>query len=91
MHDEFSATIEPDGDWYVAYCPEVPGANVHGRSRDEARTSLPHAVALILSDPTPHDPSSDSDGRRTPVIARTKRSQRDVSATSFRRPAAVSR
>jgi hypothetical protein len=27
MHNEFTAIIERDGDWYVAYCPEIPGAN----------------------------------------------------------------
>ncbi len=32
----------------VAYCPEVPGANGQGRSKDEARKSLAEAIALIL-------------------------------------------
>ncbi|HXJ91719.1 MAG TPA: type II toxin-antitoxin system HicB family antitoxin [Terriglobia bacterium] len=50
MHNEFTAIIERDGDWYVAYCPEVPGANGQGRSRDEARASLAEAIALILED-----------------------------------------
>lgn len=50
MHNEFTAIIERDGDWYVAYCPEVPGANGQGRSRDEARASLADAIALILED-----------------------------------------
>jgi hypothetical protein len=27
MHNEFTAVIQRDGAWYVAYCPEVPGAN----------------------------------------------------------------
>ena len=26
MHNEFTAIIELDGDWYIAYCPEIPGA-----------------------------------------------------------------
>ncbi len=50
MHNEFTAVIERDGDWFVAYCPEIPGANGQGRSEDEARESLAQAIALILED-----------------------------------------
>jgi len=34
MHGEFTTIYERDGDWYVAYCPEVPGANGQGRSKE---------------------------------------------------------
>ena len=27
MHNEFTAVIEQDGEWYIGYCPEIPGAN----------------------------------------------------------------
>ena len=50
MHNEFTAVIERDEDWYVAYCPEVPGANGQGRTKDEAKESLAEAIALILED-----------------------------------------
>ena len=50
MKREFTAIIEQDGDWYIAYCPEIPGANGQGRTRDEARTSLAEAISLILED-----------------------------------------
>lgn len=50
MHNEFTAIIETDGDWYVAYCPEIPGANGQGRSKEEARENLAEAIALILED-----------------------------------------
>ena len=50
MHNEFTAVIERDGDWYVAYCPEVPGANGQGRTKEEAKESLADAIALILED-----------------------------------------
>ena len=50
MHNEFTAIIEQDGDWYIAYCPEIPGANGQGRTKEEARTSLADAIALILED-----------------------------------------
>ena len=50
MHNEFTAVFERDGDWVIAYCPEIPGANGQGRTKDEARTSLAAAIALILED-----------------------------------------
>ena len=50
MHNEFTAVFERDGDWYIAYSPEIPGANGQGRSKDEARQSLAEAIALILED-----------------------------------------
>jgi predicted RNase H-like HicB family nuclease len=50
MHNEFTAIIERDGEWYIAYCPEVPGANGQGRTKEEARASLAAAIALILED-----------------------------------------
>jgi predicted RNase H-like HicB family nuclease len=50
MRNEFTAIIERDEDRYVAYCPEIPGANGQGRTKDEARTSLADAIALILED-----------------------------------------
>jgi predicted RNase H-like HicB family nuclease len=50
MHNEFTAILERDNDWYIAYCPEIPGANGQGRTREEARASLSEAIALILED-----------------------------------------
>ena len=50
MHNEFTAIIECDGKWYVAYCPEIPGANGQGQTKEEARASLADAIALILED-----------------------------------------
>ncbi len=50
MHNEFTAVIERDGDWFIAYCPEIPGANGQGRSLEEARQNLSEAIALILED-----------------------------------------
>jgi predicted RNase H-like HicB family nuclease len=48
--NEFTAIFERDGDWYIAYCPEIPGANGQGKTKDEARESLAAAIALILED-----------------------------------------
>lgn len=50
MHNEFTAVFERDGDWVIAYCLEIPGANGQGRTKDEARDSLAQAIALILED-----------------------------------------
>ena len=50
MTNEFTAIIERDGEWYIAYCPEIPGANGQGKTKDEARENLAEAIALILED-----------------------------------------
>ena len=50
MSNTFAAIVERDGDWYVAYCPEVPGANGQGRSKEDARSSLADAIDLIFRD-----------------------------------------
>jgi predicted RNase H-like HicB family nuclease len=50
MKNEFTAIIERDGEWYVAYCPEIPGANGQGRTKDEVRENLADAIELILTD-----------------------------------------
>ena len=50
MRNEFTAVFERDGAWYVAYCPEIPGANGQGRTKNEARRSLLDAIALVLKD-----------------------------------------
>ena len=49
MRNEFTAIIERDGDWFIAYCPEIPGANGQGRrTKQEARERLAGPIALIL-------------------------------------------
>jgi predicted RNase H-like HicB family nuclease len=50
MPNEFTAIIERDGKWYVAYCAEIPGANGQGRTKEEARQNLADAIRLILAD-----------------------------------------
>jgi predicted RNase H-like HicB family nuclease len=50
MHNEFTAVIERDEGWYIAYCPEIPGANGQGRTVEECRQNLAEAIALILED-----------------------------------------
>jgi predicted RNase H-like HicB family nuclease len=50
MQNEFTAIIERDGEWYIAYCPEIPGANGQGKTKEQARENLAEAVTLILED-----------------------------------------
>jgi predicted RNase H-like HicB family nuclease len=47
---DFSAIIEKDGGWYIAYCPEIPGANGQGRSIEKCKQNLAAAITLILED-----------------------------------------
>jgi predicted RNase H-like HicB family nuclease len=48
MRNEFTAIVERDGPWYVAYCAEVPGANGQGKSQEECLDNLREAIKLIL-------------------------------------------
>jgi predicted RNase H-like HicB family nuclease len=48
MHNEFTAIVEQDGPWHIAYCAEVPGANGQGKSREECLANLREAIVLIL-------------------------------------------
>ncbi len=50
MRNEFTAIVEQDEGWFIAYSPEVPGANGQGRTKDEALKSLAAAIELILED-----------------------------------------
>ena len=50
MRNEFTAVIEQDGGWFVAWSPEIPGANGQGRTVEECRASLSEAIRLILED-----------------------------------------
>jgi predicted RNase H-like HicB family nuclease len=50
MRHEFTAIIERDEKWFVGFCPEVPGANGQGLTREECLQNLAEAVSLILED-----------------------------------------
>ena len=50
MHNEFTAVIERDGEWFVGWSPEIPGANGQGYTIEECRQSLSEAIQLILED-----------------------------------------
>ncbi len=48
MRNEFTAIVEQDGPWYIAYCAEVPGANGQGSTREECLQNLREAIKLVL-------------------------------------------
>jgi predicted RNase H-like HicB family nuclease len=48
MENSFTAVYQKDGDWWVAWVEELPGANTQGASLDEARENLKEAVAMVL-------------------------------------------
>ena len=50
MRNEFTAVVERDRHWYIAYGPEIPGANGQGRTKAAALKSLSDTIALILED-----------------------------------------
>jgi len=50
MSNEFTAAIERDGDWFIAFCAEIPGANGQGRTKPECLASLRDAIELVLED-----------------------------------------
>ena len=51
MKAEFTAIIDeaPEGG-YWAICPEIPGANGQGETKEEAKEDLREAITLILED-----------------------------------------
>jgi len=48
MRNEFTAMVERNGPWFVAYCAEVPGANGQGKTHEECLANLRGAIALML-------------------------------------------
>ena len=46
----YAAVIERDEQWYIGYCPEIPGANGQGKSVEECKQNLAEAIVLILQD-----------------------------------------
>ena len=46
--ERFTAVFEQEGDWWIGYVEELPGANTQGRTLEEARNNLREAVQLVL-------------------------------------------
>ena len=50
MNVPLTAEIHREGEWYVAFCPEVPEANGQGHTQEECMASLREAVLLLMED-----------------------------------------
>jgi predicted RNase H-like HicB family nuclease len=48
VRNEFTAIVERDGPWYIAYCAELPGANGQGKTEEGCLANLREAIALVL-------------------------------------------
>ena len=46
--ERFTAVFEKDGDWWIGYVEELPGANTQGRTLEEARENLKEATRLVI-------------------------------------------
>ena len=49
MEAAFTAVFIKDGEWYMGYVEELPGANTQGRTLNEARENLREAIELVLA------------------------------------------
>ena len=48
MTNKYTAIFEQDGDWWIGYVEELPGANTQGATLEEARENLKEAVQLVV-------------------------------------------
>ena len=48
MATEFTTIIQKDGDWWIGWVEEIPGANAQERTREELIVSLKEAARDIL-------------------------------------------
>jgi predicted RNase H-like HicB family nuclease len=48
MKTEFTAIIKRDGDWWLGWVEEVPGANAQEKTKEELLISLREAARDIL-------------------------------------------
>jgi len=46
--EKFTAVFEQEGEWWIGYVEELPGANTQGRTLEEARENLKEALRLII-------------------------------------------
>lgn len=48
MQNTFTAVFEQDGEWWIGFVEELPGANTQGKTLAEARENLKEAIQLVL-------------------------------------------
>jgi predicted RNase H-like HicB family nuclease len=49
MATELTAIVQRDGDWWVGWIEEIPGANAQERTREDLLISLREAARDIIS------------------------------------------
>jgi predicted RNase H-like HicB family nuclease len=50
MNLPLTAEIHREGEWFVAFCPEMPEANGQGHTQEECIESLRQAILLLVED-----------------------------------------
>ena len=50
MRQKYTAVVKKDGNWYMAWIKEVPGATTQARTFDELRENLLDALSLMLEE-----------------------------------------
>jgi predicted RNase H-like HicB family nuclease len=50
MINQFHAIYEREGEWFVAFCPEIPEANGMGKTKAKCIENLIDAIRFILQD-----------------------------------------
>ena len=48
MRNRHTAVVPGGGNWFIAFCPEVPETNGQGKTREECLQSLAAAIELVL-------------------------------------------
>ena len=48
MESGYTAIVKKDGDWWIGWVEEVPGANAQEKTREELLAALREALADIL-------------------------------------------
>jgi len=46
--EKFTAVFEQEGEWWIGYIEELPGANTQGQTLEEVRENLKEAVQLVI-------------------------------------------
>ena len=44
----YTAVIVKDGNMYIAYAKELPGANTQGKTIEEAKENLKEAIRMVI-------------------------------------------
>jgi predicted RNase H-like HicB family nuclease len=48
LENKYTAVYEQEGEWWIGYVEELPGANTQGATLPEVRENLKEAIQLVL-------------------------------------------